>query len=86
MTTFTILDIFGHPYARQGSFVRYERHGWILPSGAWCAYAPADGTAKSATFAIIRWKGKRKLSAVPVERFVSGLPFNDYEIREGVGR
>jgi len=67
MTTFRVEDIFGCWHEREGTLLGTVTKGFNTVGGGWSLYGGRPGDTP-AEFAIIRWKGKRKRSAVPVDR------------------
>ena len=69
MTRFTLLDIFGKQYTRDGTLLEVVTKGFNTAGGGWCRYGGKLGDTP-AEFAVIRWYRKRKRAAVPVERII----------------
>lgn len=62
---FTCLDAFGEPFEFEGELIEIKTKGFDEhPSGAWSLYGGKGATP--ARFAVIKKKGRRKLSAINV--------------------
>jgi len=78
MTCFSVQNIFGDYSERYGTLLGIVTKGFNTAGGGWSLYGGRPGDTP-AEFAIIRWKGKRKHSAVALERLKPlPKPWTDY--------